>query len=293
MTGSVLLVGATSPIGRAVATELRHRGWSVTGTTTRRAAGMRVLDIDDGDEVLAALDAVRPGAVVSLAHPAMAAGAHPDAHARVARSLKRLQELSGRVGVRSFVFASSSAVYGTSRATPRRERDDPETESQYAAVKLACESALAAGGKADASTTALRMFNVYGPGLRSSLVNRMFSGAGDPPDVYDTETFVRDYVHVTDVARAFASVLMEDNSGYRALNVGTGIGTSNTALLAARGARGIPSPVEPGFSSVSVADITNQVEVLGTAPQVRLADVLDGTDSDRRHLLWGNSTFTK
>lgn len=293
MTGTVLLVGATSPIGTAVAAELRQRGWSVTGTSTRPIDGMRVLDIDDGDQVRAALEAERPDAVISLASPVLSADAHPDIDARAAQSLERLHRLSGQAGVRSFVFASSAAVYGTSHATPRAEGDDPEPASRYAALKLACESVLEAGARPGGSTTALRIFNVYGPGLRSSLVNRMFSDAGEPPAVYDTAHFVRDYVHVTDVARAFAAAVMEDKSGYALVNVGTGIGTSNAALLAAQGARGTPEPVEPGFLSVSVADLTAQLEVLGIGPSVAVADVINGSESTRRHLLWGSSSLTK
>ncbi|MCU1580507.1 MAG: hypothetical protein JWP19_2711 [Rhodoglobus sp.] len=288
MTRSILVIGATSPIGSAVSAELARRGWTVTGTSTRRGGtGINVLDLDDGAAVRSVLDAVHPRAVVTLASPRLTESGYPDDDERALASLRRLRDLSVDAGARSLVFASSSAVYGTSHRTARREEDALEPGSRYAQLKAASEAALAFPGEPDMATVCLRIFNVYGPGLHSSLINRMFGGSGEPPGVLDTDDFVRDYVHVSDVARAFAASVEEDKSGHNVLNVGTGVGTGNRALLAARGARGTPQQVESGFLSASVADGSRLRDLLGPAPLVSLGELLDGSERIRSDLIWG------
>ncbi|MEP6482170.1 MAG: NAD-dependent epimerase/dehydratase family protein [Rhodoglobus sp.] len=288
MTRSILVIGATSPIGSAVSAELARQGWDVTGTSTRpNDGGTRVLDVNDEGSVRAALDAVRPRAVVTLASPRPTVDGEPDVAARAAASLHRLRDLSALGGARSLVFASSSAVYGTAHTAPRREQDQLDPASAYARLKAASESALASPAETDIATVSLRIFNVYGPGLHSSLINRMFAGSGDVPDVLDTDDFVRDYVHVSDVARAFAATVDNDKLGHNVVNVGTGVGTGNRLLLAARGAKALARPVGPGFLSSSVADISRLRELPGADPLVDLGELLRRDDRTRSDLIWG------
>ena len=103
----------------------------------------------------------------------------------------------------------------------------------YAESKATTERmALLFGEHNGVPTTACRFFNVYGP--RQSLRNpytgviAIFMSAvmrGERPQVYEDGEQSRDFIHVTDVARAVCT-LAEDVLHTGPLNIGTGIPTS-------------------------------------------------------------------
>lgn len=111
-------------------------------------------------------------------------------------------------------------------------RLDPR--SSYAASKVAQEHYTAAWVRqADAAAVALRYHNVYGPGMPRdtpySGVAAMFRSSlerGERPQVYEDGGQVRDFVHVSDVARAnllaLESVVAADRGRYDAFNVCSG-----------------------------------------------------------------------
>ncbi|WP_072806258.1 NAD-dependent epimerase/dehydratase family protein [Rhodococcoides yunnanense] len=105
-----------------------------------------------------------------------------------------------------------------------------QPRSTYAASKLAQENyalawSLATGG----SVTALRYHNVYGPHMPRNTpysgVAAMFRSsleAGRAPQVYEDGRQARDFVHVTDIARANALSVAAALPGFTALNVSSG-----------------------------------------------------------------------
>ncbi|MCW2843906.1 MAG: wbiB [Nocardioides sp.] len=111
-------------------------------------------------------------------------------------------------------------------------RLDPR--STYAASKVAQEHyAYAWVRQADAAAIALRYHNVYGPGMPRdtpySGVAAMFRSSlerGEPPQVFEDGGQMRDFVHVSDVARAnvaaIRAVAAEDPGHYAAYNVASG-----------------------------------------------------------------------
>ena len=133
-------------------------------------------------------------------------------------------------------------------------RLDPR--SSYAASKVAQEHYAAAWVRqAGAAAVALRYHNVYGPGMPRdtpySGVAAMFRSSlerGQPPQVYEDGGQLRDFVHVSDVARAnlaaLRSVVEEPLGRYDAYNVASGHPVS---ILDVAGlvADGLPDRVEP------------------------------------------------
>ena len=111
-------------------------------------------------------------------------------------------------------------------------RLDPR--SSYAASKVAQEHYAAAWVRqADASAVALRYHNVYGPLMPRdtpySGVAAMFRSSlerGEPPQVFEDGAQMRDFVHVTDVARAnvlaLRAVVDSGPGSYAAHNVCSG-----------------------------------------------------------------------
>lgn len=136
---------------------------------------------------------------------------------------------------------------------PRPVTEDAplDPRSVYAATKLAQENLASAWAAASHGTAiALRYHNVYGPRMPRDTpyagVATIFRSAlerGEPPAVFEDGGQLRDFVHVTDVARANALALhrREAEPGrLTALNIGSGrprtIGDLVHALSRAHGA---------------------------------------------------------
>ncbi|WP_036963511.1 NAD-dependent epimerase/dehydratase family protein [Promicromonospora kroppenstedtii] len=106
----------------------------------------------------------------------------------------------------------------------------------YAATKAHGEMLLAAWARqTGAGATALRFHNVYGPGMPRDTpyagVAALFRSAverGEAPTVLEDGQQRRDFVHVTDVARAVAAAVAQPRTAGRVvpLNVGSGVVTT-------------------------------------------------------------------
>jgi len=219
--------------------------------------------------------------------------------------------------VRKLVVASSMSIYGegayepapaAERSRERLERGEwdphgpngeevtpvptPETErpslsSVYALTKYDQERMCLLHGSAyDVPTVALRFFNTYGP--RQALSNP-YTGAlaifasrllnDRPPLVYEDGAQLRDFVHVTDVARACRSALERDGADGQPVNVGSGRGTT-ILEVARRLARVLDKPIEPDLPGTfragdirhCFADVTRAREALGFEAEIELED---------------------
>jgi UDP-glucose 4-epimerase len=282
MTSRVLLVGSSGPLGRAVARELITRGQDLTRASRSAddAVGSARLDATDSAQVRQVLERVRPSAVVYLARPALDGAG--DVAARVDSDVDSLRSFAtecSRFGVQRIVFASSAAVYGTSSAHALSETDPVVADSPYAALKLRSEAVLAEAGEAGGFTTiSLRIFNVYGAGFSGSLVNRLAVGQGTPPRVHDTEGFVRDYIHASDVAHAFVLGLEEPSPEPAVLNVGTGLGTTNRRLLQLCPKAAYEASGEPDVASFSIANISRIHSRWGFQPRVTVESAIGDPD---------------
>lgn len=161
--------------------------------------------------------------------------------------------------IRSFVFSSSAAVYGTPPVEMVTENTPCNPESPYGWSKYMDEIILRdlCRAQPDFQGVALRYFNVVGS-HESALIGESPKGkpqnllpiivqavaANQPLTVYGTDyptsdgTCLRDYVHVVDLARAHVAALMRtetkhDSGNYSVYNIGTGKATSVLELIRA------------------------------------------------------------
>jgi UDP-glucuronate 4-epimerase len=115
-----------------------------------------------------------------------------------------LEALRGR-GVKKFVLASTSSVYGEA-PMPAREDGQVAPVSPYGVTKLAAESLCDLYGRsAGLPWVALRYFTVYGPGQRPDMAfTRWLKAAhnGAPVQIYGKGDQVRDFTYVDDVVEA-------------------------------------------------------------------------------------------
>lgn len=260
MSEKVLILGSTGPIGRSVTTTLSLRGFNTVGMSRSTEFKYDAFSETSNQK---ALSNVRPSIVIYLVRPkASTATGTVGESIDSADALEMTAQYAAENGVTKFIFASSSAVYGTKRATPLSESDELDPENEYAQSKARAETVLRrVGDRTHMETVAARIFNAYGPNCSDSLVNKLGLGIAA---VWDTDKFVRDYVHVDDISHAIA-LLCEFNAPLPSIvNVGSGIGLSNKTLLelapTSDSVRRVPYH---GEISVSIADNALSTRVLG------------------------------
>jgi len=209
-------------------------------------------------------------------------------HVNVGGTVTLLKE-SVDLKVRRFIFASSTAVYGDSDRLPLQEESEKKPISPYAVSKLAGEEYCKMYSRTfGLETVSLRFFNVYG--LRQ--VNNGYAGVitkfiervshGQPPLIYGDGEQTRDFVHVTDVARACVLALEKEGLSQCSINVGTGKPTRITDLasliiniFSASGLEPQYTPPKVGDIKENFADLTNASRMLGFAPRVSLREGLE------------------
>jgi nucleoside-diphosphate-sugar epimerase len=138
---------------------------------------------------------------------------------------QRLLEAATAAGVRRFVYASSSSVYGP-EARPLVESATPRPLSPYGASKLAGEVLVGAyAQERGLSTVSLRFFSVYGPRQRPDMATHRFIEAlldGLPLQVHGDGHQARDFTFVEDIVAAICASVTADVPTGAVLNVARG-----------------------------------------------------------------------
>ena len=232
--------------------------------------------VDHGDEVAlaAAVSRARADVVLHLGGKTTISPGSPGDAREVMMRLNATAtgivcEAAASSGVQRVVYTSSAAVYGDKHRVPTKESATLHPESPYAESKARAEGILADSG---VETVSLRVFNVYGPGFDDSLVARLLrSTAEEPALLRGLDTFVRDYVHVGDVVSALlASTRAPMPSAHATINIGSGVPTSNRALIGALGDHALYYRVASELASFSCADIGLAGAVLGFEPRTAI-----------------------
>jgi UDP-glucose 4-epimerase len=141
----------------------------------------------------------------------------------------RVLEGAREAGVKSLVFASTNAVTGPMLDPAITELASLRPLTPYGATKAAAEMLMSAYTAAyGLRCTALRLTNVYGPGMQAkdSIVARLMRAIrlSNSFEVYGDGLQVRDYVHVADVVSAMLIALTNANwSGPIVIGAGTSL----------------------------------------------------------------------
>jgi UDP-glucuronate 4-epimerase len=129
--------------------------------------------------------------------------------------------------LQSFVFASSSSVYGNQPKFPSSELDLPQPVSPYGVTKLASEHMCCLYAKQfNVPTVSLRYFTVYGPRQRPDMgISKMINALIDEKDfkIYGDGNQLRDFTYIDDVVEAnlYAATYAQANTPRGAIfNVG-------------------------------------------------------------------------
>ena len=262
-----------------------------------RAAIRRTLEIRTGDICRPPALEGRFDAVLHLASPASPRDylEHPlETLEAGSTGTRNLLELARRDGAR-FLLASTSEVYGDPEVHPQPEsywgRVNPiGPRSVYDEAKRFSESLASAYARQGlVSVRIARIFNTYGPGMRThdgrvipSLVGQALRGA--PLTVHGDGSQTRSYCYVDDLVRGLDSLLWSDVEG--PVNLGnpeeyTVLETAQRILEATGSASSIVHhPLPEDDPRQRRPDVTRARERLGWSPEVPFEDGLRHTVDD-------------
>ncbi len=201
-------------------------------------------------------------------------------------------------GVRRFVYASSSSVYGNNPELPKHEGMVPDPRSPYAVAKMAAEHYCRVFGTLyGMQTVALRYFNVFGPrqdptSQYSAVIPKFITALleGRRPVIYGDGAQSRDFTFVSNVVDANLLAAMIDIQGGSFMNCAChGRVSLNDLVVAVNRILGTSldpeyAPERPGDVKHSFASIDRMKQELGYTPLVSFEEGLRRTCSYYRKL---------
>lgn len=255
---AILVTGVCGFIGSHVADILIQNGWKVIGIDDFSTGSVKnishflknenfvfyegdIADMSFVDSVLSHFTvktalhfAALPRIPFSIDHPHESYAANVIAVQNFATIVKKHH-------IAQFVFASSSSVYGQGDGTPMAENDQLLPMSPYAEQKCKGEKILSEiFSNTNTHLLICRLFNVYGYSRQrinkySTIVTKCFDAIHLHKElvVYGDGTQVRDFTHVSDVAKAFLSIVNNylPTKPMEILNIGHGKPLSVNTLI--------------------------------------------------------------
>jgi UDP-glucuronate 4-epimerase len=198
------------------------------------------------------------------------------------RGTNVLLEACKENGVKNFIFASSSSVYGENQRVPFTEKDlDIQPISPYGATKrageLLCYSYHHLYGM---NIACLRIFTAYGPRQRPEMAIHKFTrliDQGEKIPIYGDGSSRRDYTYIDDLIEGIMGVIRY-HKGFEVYNLGESQTTSLMELInLIEGAFRKKANIEmlepqPGDVSMTYADITKAEQMLRYQPEVKMEE---------------------
>jgi UDP-glucuronate 4-epimerase len=186
-----------------------------------------------------------------------------------------LLEMVKKHNISTFVFASSSSVYGVNKKIPFSEDDDVSSMvSPYAVSKRAGELLCSNYHNLYGINVAcLRFFTVYGPRGRPDMAPYMFIDKvmkGQEINKFGDGTTKRDYTFISDIVAGVVAAL--DVRGYEIVNLGNNSPVSLNEFIATvervtgKKAKIKKMPMQPGDVPVTYADVSKAKRLFGYKP---------------------------
>lgn len=197
------------------------------------------------------------------------------------RGTLNMMEAARRCGVRKFIYASSSSVYGDHPGLPKREGEEGSVLSPYALTKRVCEEYGKLYKKLYAlDTYGLRYFNVFGKrqdpdGEYAAVIPRFIRQLlhGETPVIFGDGMQSRDFTFVENVVEANLKACMADSaSAGEVFNIACGgreyLIDVFRVIASALGKQTQPQfgPARAGDIRHSNADISKARQLLGYDP---------------------------
>jgi len=251
MSGYTLVTGAAGFIGSAVARRYVSEGRRVvtidnlsTGYESNIPEGVAFIRGHVGEkEIIEQLNEYPIDAIIHIAGQSSGEVSFEDPEYDLSSntlSTLLLLQHAHRNNIKRFVYASSMSVYGNQQFLPVTEDTIPDPVSLYAVGKLASERYMQIYSSMGISCSALRLFNVYGPGqnlanLKQGMLSIYLAQALNDGKIVVKGALdrFRDFVYIDDVVEAFhcAERKADEEHGMRVYNICNGRQTLVKELL--------------------------------------------------------------
>jgi nucleoside-diphosphate-sugar epimerase len=280
----ILITGATGKIGTrlidVLSSDFKIIGLDRILHVDDASAKFYQVDLTKYNEVEPVFETETPECVI---HLAAILGSVCESEPELAKQInvdvtENLVKLAIKYKVKKFIFASSSAIYEQKVLLPTKEEQNINPRSVYGKTKLAAEGMmLKLSNSTEMKFIILRIFNIFGEEFSDSLVNKLIGSTNVlPVVVLGPDNFVRDYVHISDVARAFElAVKTEFTSQTAVVNIASGIPTSNSKLIEIirRKNPNMNFSIKSCEDNFSWADIRRAEKLLRFKPEVDISKI--------------------
>lgn len=224
-----------------------------------------------------------------ICHLAAKAGVRPSIQDPIAYQevnvfgTQNLLEIAREKGVKQFVFASSSSVYGVNPNVPWREEDHVLMPiSPYASTKVSGELlGHVYSHLYGIRFLALRLFTVYGPRQRPDLAVHKFTRMileGKPIPVYGDGSTRRDYTFVGDIVKGLMAAMDYTSTNYEVINMGNNRTVSLNEMIETieevlgMKAKRETKPLQAGDVPQTWASVEKSQACLGFSPSMPFKD---------------------
>lgn len=212
-------------------------------------------------------------------------------------------EASRHNKIKKFIYAASASCYGKTEKKVK-ESDTINTEHPYAFSKYCGELAVKHWSKVyKLKFNSMRIFNAYGPRSRTTGAYGAVMGVffkqkleNKPLTVVGTGNQSRDFIHVSDVVKAFLRAA-ESNVFNEIFNVATSKNKSINFLTKIIGGEKISIPNRPGESLRSLANTDKIRKKINWAPKIEFEDgirnLIKSIDNWKTAPLWNKNSIKK
>jgi UDP-glucuronate 4-epimerase len=196
------------------------------------------------------------------------------------KGTQNLLELSRINNIKTFIFGSSSSVYGNNKKIPFSEKHKTDNQiSPYASSKKCGEILCRSYSELfDMNITCLRFFTVYGPRGRPDMAPFKFTNLishDKPIEMYGDGTSKRDYTYVADIVNGVIKAL-EKNYKFEIINLGNSDPIELKKFISVientlnKKTKIILRPIPPGDVDITFADISKAKKLLDYDPQTSI-----------------------
>ncbi len=192
-----------------------------------------------------------------------------------------LLELSKEYKIKSFIFGSSSSVYGATKEIPFFEGSELKPISPYGVSKRTGElMCYTYNHLYNLPVTILRFFTVYGPRQRPDMAICRFTkliNESKEIELYGDGKSQRDYTFISDIVEGIISALNKDFN-FQIFNLGNSNPTNLSYLISlieknlGKSAKIKYLPEQPGDPSITFADISKSKRMLNYEPKVKIEE---------------------